>query len=50
MKRFRNKNTGVIYETSNDIVADQYEKHPELYEAVKEKEPKKAEKAPKNEK
>lgn len=37
MKKFRNKLTGIIEEVTNEKLIEQYEKHSERYEEVKDK-------------
>lgn len=37
MKKFINKNTGVIYTVTNEELVEQYEKYTDVYEPVKEK-------------
>lgn len=43
MKKFRNKRTGIVEIVTNEKLIEQYEKHNEVYEEVKEKPSKKAE-------
>lgn len=43
MKKFRNKKTGIVEVVTNKKLLEQYEKHTETYEEVKEK-PKKEDK------
>lgn len=50
MKKFKNKATGVVYETNNEISISQFEKHVEFYEAIKAKEQKVEDKLVKEEK
>lgn len=37
MKKFRNKKTGLIEIVTNEMLIEQYEKHTDAYEEVKEK-------------
>ena len=43
MKKFKNKKTGIVEVVTNEKLIEQYEKHTEAYEEVKEKPSKKAE-------
>jgi len=47
MKKFKNLKTGLIEETNNKLVIEQYEKYPEFYEEVKASSNKGAEKTDK---
>ena len=37
MKQFKNKKTGIVEVVTNETLIEQYEKHNEVYEEVKEK-------------
>lgn len=44
MKKFKNKKTGIVEVVTNPKLLEQYEKHTDVYEEVKEKSSKKEDK------